>query len=632
MNYDSSTNGANCLTIKLVDLSGETNIRYTPLAILGIKAILENDSEIIDSVDVSLVDFLQSHTVAEMVDQITKDKPEIIGMSCQGWNMRQLQQTFSTIKQLLPTSLLILGGNHVSHRGSDILRIHPEIDFIVNGEGEFAFLDLVKAYLNDEPDFFQVKGLTYRTENGIASSEERPKTREMAKLPSPYLYAGVDLSVYDVALLETNRGCPYKCAFCYWGGRIGQKMALGELDRIQNDITAIAKAGIETVFLCDANFGILKQDVEVAKMIVEANIKYGAPREFNVNWAKNNAERVGEIINILLDGGIHTVINVPIQTLSLTALEMANRNETGRSQMMEQAETLVAQGCEVFCELIFALPGETYTEFLKNYDDLIFKFPVLRIHPLWVLPNTAYDKRRAELDIKTISPDPYSDYEAIYSHLSMTNEDIRNGLAFLMAHSNFNLLGIGRNVLRACARFSDLSPSEVLLKFESFIMNDKAPLAKDLSVLYKTIRRACYFERNLRDKERQLLYRSRSEAFELVTSFILSLKFSEELVRICSELALFDASLLPRADLTGEGFVESQVEFSFDPVGASLKIQLDDECTIGELIELPETQITLSHKAGMAVLEGSNCDLTGSWNGRVAEVTQHAADFKIVAA
>lgn len=603
--------------VSIVDMSGETNIGYTPLAAMYLKSAILDIPDLASRSDVKIHNFLQRHTPAEMLEEILEFAPHVIGFSCQGWNFRQLANLFSPVRQFLTDTIIVLGGNHVTNRGERLLPAYPEVDYLVNGEGEFTFRELLSALLKGEsPE--SIPGLSFFGESGIVTTPARELTRDMELIPSAYSLEDMELSQFDVALLETNRGCPYMCGFCYWGGRIGQKLAMGDLDRVRGDLERIAKAGIETIFLCDANFGILEQDLEVAKAVVEMYQTYGNPREFNVNWAKNHATRVGEVIRILQEGGIHTTINVPLQTLSSTALALAGRRETGRKEMIDLAMQMVLEGTELYCELIFGLPGESFEEFKGNYDRLFLMFPILRIHPLWVLPNTAYDRDRIKHGIRTISPDPTSDYEAVLSHNTISRSDMRNGLSMLLAHSTLNLLGTARDALRLLALHDGRSIAESLCAFEPFLATRTDYLGKELYELFRRIRRACYFERSLRDRERQLLYADKEKTLDLITDFLLDQGVPDEVHRACMELVRYNNALLPRNDLYDDGFADSKYTFTFDPIKLSGLLAQNDS-TWRNLIgsEHHRTELVIRHKSGLAKLEGVNCDLTGSWNGRV---------------
>lgn len=610
-------NDGDRLRVSIVDMSGETNVAYTPLAAMYLKAAILDFPKLAERSEVRLHHFLQRHTPADMLDEILESEPHIIGLSCQGWNFRQLINLLSPLRQFLPDTVIVIGGNHVTHRGERLLRTHPEVDVLVNGEGEFAFRELLLALIDDQ-EIEAIPGLSYLVGQEVVTTAARPLTREMELIPSAYSLTDLDLHQFDVALLETNRGCPYMCGFCYWGGRVGQKLARGGLHRVRDEIDAIGSAGIETIFLCDANFGILEQDAEIARIVVETYKTYGSPREFNVNWAKNHSTRVGEVIRILQDGGIRTTINVPLQTLSTRALHLAGRRETGRKEMIELAMQMIREGTELYCELIFGLPGESLEDFKQNYDRLFLQFPILRIHPLWILPNTDYEREREKHGIRTISPDPTSDYEAVLMHNDISRAEMRDGLSMLLAHSILNLLGTARDPLRLLALYDGRSVSRMLCEFEAFLSSRRDELSVELHALFQRIRRASYFERSLRDRKRQLLYRDRTKTLQLVTDFLVEQGVPEEVYDTCMELARFDAILLPRSDLTADGFADSSHLFHFDPRRLSMVLARGgSEWSQWLSTEARETRLVIRHKSGLGKLRGVNCDLTGSWNGRI---------------
>ncbi len=604
------------LRVVVVDLSGETNILYTPLAALSLRAAALADPRLTGRVEIEVAEFTQSNTSAEIVKAVSRSAPHVVAMSCQGWNIRQLAATFSPIRQFLPASLMVLGGNHVSHRSALVLPAHPEVDVVVNGEGEGTFCDLLAALLEDTP-LATVRGLSFRRGAEIETTPDRDRTRSMTELPSPYMLADVDFRRYDIALLETNRGCPYRCGFCYWGGRIGQKIGRGEVARAEADLEVIGRAGIATLFLCDANVGMLPEDIDVARAIASTYRKYGAPAEVNINWAKNNARAVGDFIRILRDAGIHVPINVPLQTLSLRALEIAGRTERGRAEMIELARDLAAERSDIYCELIFGMPGESFAQFKVHYDELHATFPNLRIHPLWLLPNTDYHDRRDELGIRTISPDPSSDYEAVIAHADMTMDDMADGLAFLLGHSMLSLLGPARNTLRLLARHDGRSVADVIAGLEPFLRRSELPLAAELHALFARIRRACYFERALRARKRDLLFRSRADTNALMESYFAESTAEDPIVPVLRDLLRFDCALLPRSELAESGLVESTCDFAFDPVELSRRLLVPGDGWRSWLLSARPTRLTIAHRGGLAKLQDKNCDLTGSWNGRV---------------
>ena len=102
------------------------------------------------------------------------------------------------------------------------------------------------------------------------------------------------------AIVETNRGCPYMCSFCFWGmGGFNKKFRFFSLSRIKEIAEWCGKNRIKYIFCADSNFGIFERDLEVVNCFVQAKLKYGFPEKFRVCYAKNAENRVYEISKLL---------------------------------------------------------------------------------------------------------------------------------------------------------------------------------------------------------------------------------------------------------------------------------------------------------------------------------------------
>ena len=444
--------------VSLVNLSGESTVRYTPLAAMYLRASLQSDAGLADRLRVTVHSFLAGASVACMADRIASASPDLLGFSCQGWNIAVYRQLLPTLRQLLPDAVIVLGGNHVSHQGIRWLTQLREVDIVVNGEGEQTICDLARWLLDSTPTLGEIAGITYRREGRPITTPPRLRAASLDEVVSPYLAACDELTTADVALWETNRGCPYHCSFCYWGGAVGQKLSRANLDRLRGELHAIATAEVPAVFLCDANFGILPRDVEIAEMVVDARQRFGAPQILHVNWAKNHARRVGEILDVLAHGDVHTNVYLALQTLSRPALALAGRDERGRPEMMQLARGILDRGGEVGAELIFGLPGETLKDFRAAYDELFLQFPSLLLHPLWILPNTTYDADRAAFGLVTLRPDPTVDYEGVLQHSTLSRDDNLAGLRLLLADEILVGTGYARTTMRGLSRWAGLAP------------------------------------------------------------------------------------------------------------------------------------------------------------------------------
>ena len=97
-----------------------------------------------------------------------------------------------------------------------------------------------------------------------------------------------------------------------------------------------------------------------------------------------------------------------------------------------------------------------------------------------------------------------------------------------------------------------------------------------------------------------------------------------EIRTVALELLAFDCALLPRSDLLEPPTAYSTVEASFDPVELSRRLLAEGEEWRDCLAAARPTRTTLSHAGGLARLDGRNCDLTGTWHGRVVACAEAA--------
>lgn len=612
------------LRVSLVDLSGEAQVVYAPLGVMLLKASVEADERLEGRVEISLHPFLAGTSLAVMAETIAAAAPHLVGLSCQGWNVAMYRQLLPTLRQLLPDTVIVLGGNHVSQQGERWLRLLPEADVVVSGEGERTICDLALWLSDGAPELREIPGVAFRGDAGHVTTPDRPRVASLDQVPSAYLSPGVDLSGVDVALMETNRGCPYHCSFCYWGGAVGQKLTRAELDRFAAELEAIGKAGIGTVFLCDANFGILRRDVQIAQMIVRTRERYGFPHTLHVNWAKNHAATVEEILGVLRAGGVHTNVFLALQTMSRPALRMAGRDERGRAEMMDLARRIIADGGQVGAELIFGLPGETLAEFRSAYDELLLSFPSLLLHPLWILPNTTYDAERHTLGLVTIRPDPTVDYEGVLRHRSLSIGDNRAGLRLLLADEILIGTGYARTAVRGLARWGRLRPTGILDAFAEFVAGRGSALSVALARAFEEIDAECYFHRRLRSHVRTAVYGDPSAAGRLLRAFIDEMADEGDVRAACRHLAAYDVALLPRTDLPaaeGVDTADSHLTAPYDVHGVACALLAGDSPPVPEGPERP-VRIRLRHPAGFARHLRDAIDLSARWGGQVVEVTR----------
>nr|WP_042183769.1 KedN5 family methylcobalamin-dependent radical SAM C-methyltransferase [Kibdelosporangium sp. MJ126-NF4]CEL15838.1 Radical SAM domain protein [Kibdelosporangium sp. MJ126-NF4]CTQ93763.1 Radical SAM domain protein [Kibdelosporangium sp. MJ126-NF4] len=375
-----------------------------PLAAGYLKAIIESDSDLAGSAGVDICNFRGGMSLTEMAARLfTGVVPDMLAFSVLGWNYRNFLCLAETYKQINPRGVVVFGGNHVAYQAGRVFRESAAVDLVVDGEGELTFRDLVGRLADSPhaPDFTGIAGLSHRDRDGAAcQSGDRERVSDLDILPSPLLTGAVPLTGddgrfrYEFALLETNRGCPYKCAFCYWGGAVGQRVRAFSRARLAAELDLLGRNQVHTVFLCDANFGMLEADEQFVDDLVATRERYGYPRALEANWAKNKSARFHSIVRTLKRQGFKSSFTLALQTLTDEALIDMNRRNMRLNQWEDLVDWLNEEDLECYAELIWGTPGDTPEQFLAGYDKLAERVPRIAVYPLLLLPNTAYVERR----------------------------------------------------------------------------------------------------------------------------------------------------------------------------------------------------------------------------------------------
>ena len=150
------------------------------------------------------------------------------------------------------------------------------------------------------------------------------------------------------------------------------------------------KKKIEFIFCCDANFGILKRDVEIAEYASFVKRTTGYPKALSVQNTKNATERAYLTQKILADSGLNKGVTLSMQSLDKETLENIKRDNISLNTYEQLQKRFTVDGVPTYSDLILALPGETYDSFTNGISTLIENGQHNRIqfNNLSILPNS----------------------------------------------------------------------------------------------------------------------------------------------------------------------------------------------------------------------------------------------------
>ena len=237
-----------------------------------LKVYAEKDSLIKDNADIQIVDFdAEHHNVRQALCYLSKEQPDVVAFSCYCWNMDKVQDLSRWLKQLYPKMKIVLGGPEVGPVSENCLAEYPGADIVVRGEGEETFQELLRFFIEQKGSLSSIRGISYRKNGHILSTGDRPLIKDLAEIPSPYL-TGALTPRDGVTYIETYRGCPYKCAFCFEGKNFSNLRFFPE-DRIKKEIELItSNPAIRSFHVVDSVFNLKKARLKrISRIFHDAN-------------------------------------------------------------------------------------------------------------------------------------------------------------------------------------------------------------------------------------------------------------------------------------------------------------------------------------------------------------------------
>lgn len=330
--------------------------------------------------------------VADAVESL--QAADLVFFSAYVWNARLSLAIAKRLKEVKPEIVIVFGGPHVPHQADAFLRENPFIDLVCHNEGEQVSLHIVENF--EARTWSQVPSISFIDEAGqLVHTQVAPRIKSLDDIPSPYLEGvfeplmAANPDEQWLIMWETNRGCPFSCTFCDWGSATQSKVYQFSLERLFKEIDWIASKKIEFIFCCDANFGILKRDIEIAQYVVDSKLKTGYPKALSVQNTKNARDRAYAVQKLLSDHGLNKGVTISLQSVDQTTLTAIKRDNISTADFQELQHRFTRDGVATYTDMIIGLPGETYDSFVNGIATIIAHGQHNRIQfgNLSILPN-----------------------------------------------------------------------------------------------------------------------------------------------------------------------------------------------------------------------------------------------------
>jgi tRNA A37 methylthiotransferase MiaB len=366
------------------------------------------------------VDIVLHKYPEDLAEDFSKSRPEVIGFSNYMWNLDLSYTIASAIKEIAPDTLIIFGGPNYpleSSKQEVWLAEHPAVDVYVMGEGEEPFRQIVETWLETR----SIKAVKQAQVNGVNALvdgkllkdmgvrrdgyDDTPRIGSLDETPSPYIMGYLDKFLKDqklVPLMESNRGCPFACAFCVDGIGARSKVNKASVIRLKSELLYIVKRySGKYLTLADTNFGMYEEDIEFCKVIAEVKNKYDYPHHLQVSTGKNKQERIIECAE-LLNGSLR--LSASVQSLDAEVLKNTKRSNISYQALIDVSSRLSDTQANTYSEVILGLPSDSKEKFFGSVCGLIeADFNQVRMFTLMILDGSdlATDASRQKFKMQT---------------------------------------------------------------------------------------------------------------------------------------------------------------------------------------------------------------------------------------
>ncbi|WP_316527985.1 B12-binding domain-containing radical SAM protein [Kitasatospora brasiliensis] len=259
-----------------------------PLGLLSLAAVVREDG-----VQPTLVDFnlrvMQDPSLADenfyerAVRMIAETEPDVVGFTSMVVESHVCLELARRLKEQRPELVTVLGGPHFSAITEQVLTTYGWIDYVVAGEGERAFPDLMRK-LRGAPDApAELVNVAHRSEDGVVLRRTLKGMSGLDELPFP-AYDLVDVEEYfalnPIRLLNVDhgRGCMFRCSFCYSPGHWGQGEQVKSANKVADEVKRMYEMGARHLFFVQDN---LVNSVQVTKDLCEALTESGTGITWN---------------------------------------------------------------------------------------------------------------------------------------------------------------------------------------------------------------------------------------------------------------------------------------------------------------------------------------------------------------
>jgi len=383
--------------------------------------------------DVKIADlFPVRHRWEEYVINLLKEQsPDIVGLSFMSFQCSNALKIARMIKDYDSKILVVIGGYHPSLMYEEISESPDSqfIDFIVRGEGEATFSQLVNT-INSGTGYENIRGLSYKA-NGTFFHNQSCELLSLDSIQLPNRDARLitkGFSIFGMSSdgVETSRGCTYNCKFCSINKMYGRSFRTYEISRIIADIKDAQKHGIKALVITDDNITLDLERLErLCEEIISSKLN---TMHYIVQATVKGIAHSERLVKKMADAGVRMVF-LGIESFSRAELDFLRKRSSTVDDTRKAVRYLRDNNIISWGGFIVGKPDDDEKSLWDTYDfawELKLDMPAFSILTPYV--KTEIRDELLEMGLVT-NADNYDNYEALTANVRTKHlgpQDIEN--------------------------------------------------------------------------------------------------------------------------------------------------------------------------------------------------------------
>ena len=332
---------------------------HSNLAVYSLKAYAKEFSE-----HIMIGEYTINNRVDYILEQIYKQKPDVLCMSCYIWNISYVEEIIREFHKICPDVPIWLGGPEVSYEVETYMKAHPEVTGVMMGEGERTFYALCDYYVNKKSNLQELTGIAYR-DKGAGGLHIIAPELPMNMSDIPFCYDEIEDFKNRIIYYESSRGCPFHCSYCL--SSVDKKLRFRDLELVKKELAFFIEKKVPQVKFVDRTFNCDHKHAMAIWQFIKEQDNGITNFHFEVSADLINEAEL-DLITSMRPGLIQLEIGVQ-------STNDATITEIHRTMNLERLKDIVkriqdAGNIHEHLDLIAGLPYEDYVTFGKSFDEI----------------------------------------------------------------------------------------------------------------------------------------------------------------------------------------------------------------------------------------------------------------------